>query len=260
MRMKDDRYLLFEVGGTYINAAIYKKGKVSYLDRIYTNFIYYAKEEYGISNRQLDELIDILRMTILKNEIDVFRVRVYAFSFFRKFSKRQLYELRNQVYVKLNLNFYIVEEDLEKFYLQNTKNGESLLQGIVKQEFRRVVICGSFRKHMEDVKKVALYCKQKNIEVLSPKNLDVIAVFDGSFVLFHGEKIENERESYWIENKHTNSIENADAVLICNSNGYFGNTTIYEIGYAMACNKMVVLMDCGETEFDMNFPRNYGLL
>lgn len=73
-------------------------------------------------------------------------------------------------------------------------------------------------------------------------------------------RIENERETYWIENKHTNSIENADAVLICNSNGYFGDTTIYEIGYAMACNKMIVLMDFGKTDFDMNFPRNYGLL
>ena len=38
------------------------------------------------------------------------------------------------------------------------------------------------------------------------------------------------------------------------------NTTIYEIGYAMACNKMIVLMDFGKTDFDMNFPRNYGLL
>jgi len=28
----------------------------------------------------------------------------------------------------------------------------------------------------------------------------------------------------------------------------------------MACNKMIVLMDFGETDFDMNFPRNYGLL
>ena len=62
----------------------------------------------------------------------------------------------------------------------------------------------------------------------------MVDIFDDNFVLFHGERIENERETYWIENKHTNSIENADAVLICNSNGYFGDTTIYEIGYAMA--------------------------
>lgn len=260
MKMKDDRYLLFEVSETYISAAIYEQEKMKCLDKTYINFLYCPKEMYGISNKQLKELIDILNMTILKNEIDICHVRVYAFSFFRQFNKRQLHELRNQIYVKLNLNFYIVKEDLEKFYLQNTVIGESILQGIVKQEFRTVVICGSFRKHMDDVKKVASYCKHKNIEVLSPKNLNVVDIFDDNFVLFHGERIKNERETYWIENKHTNSIENADAVLICNSNGYFGDTTIYEIGYAMACNKMIVLMDFGKTDFDMNFPRNYGLL
>lgn len=258
--MKDDKYLLFEVSKTYIGVAVYEQKKIKCLDKIDINFMYYPEEMYGINSKQLTELIDILKMTILKNEIDVCHARVYAFSFFRQFDRRQLHELRNQIYVKLNLNFYIVEEDLERFYLRNTTIGESVLQGIVKQEFRTVVICGSFRKHMNDVKKVASYCESKNIEVLSPKNLNVVDIFDDNFVLFHGEKIENERETYWIENKHTNSIENADAVLICNSNGYFGDTTIYEIGYAMACNKMIVLMDSSKTEFDMSFPRNYGLL
>ena len=114
MKMKDDRYLLFEVSETYISAAIYEQEKMKCLDKTYINFLYYPKEMYGISNKQLKELIDILNMTILKNEIDICHVRVYAFSFFRQFNKRQLHELRNQIYVKLNLNFYIVKEDLEK--------------------------------------------------------------------------------------------------------------------------------------------------
>ena len=89
--MKDDRYLLFEVSETYISAAIYEQEKMKCLDKTYINFLYYPKEMYGISNKQLKELIDILNMTILKNEIDICHVRVYAFSFFRQFNKRQLH-------------------------------------------------------------------------------------------------------------------------------------------------------------------------
>lgn len=260
MKMKDERYLLFEIGETYINSIIYAHEKIMYSENIYIHFTYCPEEKYGITEEQLKVFLEIVNSIISKTKIDFYHVRMYGFEFWDKFDKAQLFELQNYIYVKLNLNLYIVKKDLKDFYLKNTPEGETILNGIVKQEFRSVVICGSFRKHIDDVKKVATYCKNKNIEVLSPKNLNVVDVYDDNFVLFHGEKIENERETYWIENKHTTSIEKADAILICNSNGYFGNTTIYEIGYAMACNKMIVFMNWEETDFDIRFPRNYGLL
>ena len=69
--MKDDRYLLFEVSETYISAAIYEQEKMKCLDKIYINFIYYSKEMYEINKKQKQELIDILNITIVKNESDM---------------------------------------------------------------------------------------------------------------------------------------------------------------------------------------------
>ena len=104
------------------------------------------------------------------------------------------------------------------------------------------------------------YCRKKDIEVLSPQNLQYNGVFNENFVLFHGEKIVNERETYWIEHKHTKAIYDADAVIICNSEGYIGPTTIYEIGFAQALGKRVVFVDENCGEFDIYFPRDTGLL
>mgnify|MGYP006922426409 CR=1 FL=1 len=67
------------------------------------------------------------------------------------------------------------------FCLQNTVIGESILQGIVKQEFRTVVICGSFRKHMDDVKKVVFFITIHNFLENSYQNLSYQSPLKQSF-------------------------------------------------------------------------------
>lgn len=42
---------------------------------------------------------------------------------------------------------------------------------------------------------------------------------------------------------HFEKIRKSDLVIICNFNGYCGNSTTLELGYAYACGKPIVLID-----------------
>lgn len=168
--------------------------------------------------------------------------------------------IRNRFYTELGVSLNIIPKNLRRLYLNQSTNCDTILYGLCKREFQKVVICGSYRKHLSLVKRVFDYCVDRDIEVLSPKSLQLDSIFKDSFVLFHGEKITNERETHWIEHKHTEAIRNADAVIICNNEGYVGPTTIYEIGFAQALGKRIVFVDDHHGEFDINFPRDTGLL
>ena len=168
--------------------------------------------------------------------------------------------IRNRFYTKLGVYINIVPQNLRSQYINLSANSDTILYGLCNKEFQKVVICGSFRKHLSLVKRVFDYCIDRDIEVLSPKSLQLDSIFKDSFVLFHGEKITSERETHWIEHKHTEAIRAADAVIICNQQGYVGPTTIYEIGFAQALGKRIVFVDDNQGEFDINFPRDTGLL
>lgn len=171
-------------------------------------------------------------------------------------------KFRNQIYIKTGLNLILLTEQMEAFYRINQKNNDdiSLIEGISIKEFQKVVLCGSFRKYLDKVKETYEYCVKNGVDVLSPKNLTLKDMYNDNFALFHGEYISNERETYLIESKHTQAIRDADAVIICNPDGYIGTRTLYEIGYADAIGKRIIFLYKESDEFDICFPRDYGLI
>lgn len=169
--------------------------------------------------------------------------------------------LRNHIYIKTGLNLVLLTEEMESFYYTNQSNNDmSLIEGISIKEFGKVVLCGSFRKYLDKVKEAYDYCAKNGVEVLSPKNLILKDMYNDNFALFHGEHISNERETYLIESKHTDAIKDADAIIVCNPDGYIGTRTLYEIGYADALGKRIVFLYKEAEEFDICFPRDYGLI
>ena len=256
MEKRDQKFLLLEIYNGTLFSGIFDN-----ISEKFTEFLHVKiNTELATSYSAQEELILTISKIIRGNNISPLHTRVY-WSVQFDLDPHTALTIRKNFYMELGVNLNIVPLSTRNLYLiRSNALTDSILYGVCKKEFQRVVICGSFRKHLGLVKDVYNYCRNKDIEVLSPQNLQYDSVFNESFVLFHGEKIVNERETYWIEHKHTKAIYDADAVIICNSEGYIGPTTIYEIGFAQALGKRIVFVDENCGEFDIYFPRDTGLL
>nr|WP_245186863.1 hypothetical protein [Enterococcus larvae] len=149
----------------------------------------------------------------------------------------------------------------EKYGINNiVPSDANLLSGVTKQQFSKVVICGSMRKHLDDINELMNFLKNKNIDILSPKCIKNPKLFNGEFVVFSGQEISKPEESFKIELEHIKAIEEADAVLFCNPDGYIGHSTITEIGACIAFNKRIVFTNSKDIDFDLCFPKEIGLL
>jgi len=133
----------------------------------------------------------------------------------------------------------------------------NIIDGVCDTEFKSVTVCGSFRKHLDSINKVIDCFKAKGIQVLSPKKTTPVAMSEG-FVLFHGELVKNNR-TWPIERKHLLAIDESDAVVVCDFDGYIGRSTSCEIGYAIAKGKRVIFLD-GRNLKEFDFPCEIGLL
>lgn len=89
--------------------------------------------------------------------IDNEHIRLYATGIFQEFNHPDQEQLITHVYVNYGLYFNIVRPDLEQFYKEKSEaifGSQNIVQGLVLQEFRRVVICGSFQQHLEPIGQV----------------------------------------------------------------------------------------------------------
>jgi len=93
---------------------------------------------------------------------------------------------------------------------------------------RKVVISGSFRKFFEEIKKIIELFETHGWEVLSPSKSRIINPGD-EFPILESDRGSSELE---IESKHLAAISNADLLFIVNPEGYIGNSTALEIGWA----------------------------
>ena len=114
----------------------------------------------------IDNILDNLGKLV--GEINNERIRLYATGIFQQFTEVDQTKLIIHVYVNYGLYLNILKPDLEEFYLKKSSiyGAGDIIKGLVNQEFRKVVVCGSFQQHLKEIGDVMNLCYEHNIQVL----------------------------------------------------------------------------------------------
>ncbi|HSX28249.1 MAG TPA: hypothetical protein VLF60_02260 [Candidatus Saccharimonadales bacterium] len=131
----------------------------------------------------------------------------------------------------------------------------NMVHGVVRQEFRTVVLSGSFRKHLEYILKVKKELAQKNIQILSPRFEEPKNPGE-EFVVFDGEEGLSPLD---LERYHLDMIDQCDALVICSPGGYVGASALIEFGYAQAKGKRIIFTEKPEEFMLGTLPAEVGL-
>lgn len=121
----------------------------------------------------------------------------------------------------------------------------SILNGLFYKNFSNVVISGSLRRNAGVIQELISFFRKNDINVLSP-NLDDAPM--------------NKRDIMY-EYYHMNAIKMCDTLIICNENddGYIGEETLFDIGYAIANDKRIIAMKKPKNELFKLLPIEIGL-
>lgn len=117
---------------------------------------------------------------------------------------------------------------------------------------RKCVISGSFRKNIKEIEAVAEIFKERNIEVLSPTNFDIVDPNE-DFVILRSNRPEQSIKD--IESEFLERMLMADFVYLVNPNGRVGLSAAFEIGYAHSANKTVYSMEPVDDLMIRNFVK-----
>ncbi|KKK41600.1 hypothetical protein LCGC14_2617380 [marine sediment metagenome] len=96
-------------------------------------------------------------------------------------------------------------------------------------------ISGSLRKFSKEISQVVMEFKKKGIKILSPIISEIINE-GAQFIYFDHDKT---KPIALIEQSHLKSIDHSDFLYVVCPNGYIGNSTLLEIGYAIAIKKKI---------------------
>ena len=92
-----------------------------------------------------------------------------------------------------------------------------------------IVIGGSYHKFLKDINELHDKLEKSGHRVLAPircaRESKVDKKYD--YVLLQGEEEENPID---VQNRFMEKIHNADAFVVCNKNGYMGQTVSLELG------------------------------
>ncbi|MDD4156397.1 MAG: hypothetical protein PHY08_07480 [Candidatus Cloacimonetes bacterium] len=114
----------------------------------------------------------------------------------------------------------------------------------------KVVISGSFRKHLAQIMELKGYLEDFGIEVLNPKNKGTVEnLINPEFVLFDGESEVDEEE---LEKRYLKSIASSDAHIVADFDGYIGETTTSELLFACSMNIPVYLVAPIQSTYILN--------
>lgn len=95
----------------------------------------------------------------------------------------------------------------------------------------RVVISGSFRKHLQGILQLKKELEERGIEVIKPNRVKTINNIDNpNFVKFEGEE---NIHPYMLEREYFDAIGECDAHIIYNKDSYLGKSATYELGASM---------------------------
>ena len=218
----------------------------------------------SISNLMIDK-IDQSLQALEKYAVTIVNehIRVYATGLFQSLSQADQTRLIIHVYVDFGLYFNIIPQELEQFYLDNsilTNGVQDIMEGLVYQEFRKVVICGSFQQHLNEIGEVMDVMHRHNITVLSPWTTKVIPETLGTdFILLEGqEPLKNARDAWRHKYEHMEKFKPSDAIIICNPDGIIGKGTMFEFGFMVAFSKRIIFTERPKG-LTIPFPYEIGL-
>lgn len=255
MNKEEKIFVLFETNMVSVYRYLDKLEMVK-KEQIFFNETLVNNEMFNKIDNYINNLENII------GEVNNKKVRLYATGVFQDFSEEEQKQLVIHVYVTSGLNFNIIKPDLEKFYLEMSSkfNGtNNIIEGLIRQEFRTVVICGSFQKHMSQISELMGKLNEYNIEILSPWTKEVVPETLGTdFILLKGQELYNERDSWRHKFDHMNKFVKADAIIICNPNGTVGKGTMFEFGFMTAYSKRIIFTE-EPKDLSIMFPYEIGL-
>ena len=155
--------------------------------------------------------------------------------------------------------FNILPKDLEKFYLENNSN-RNMIEGLSHQEFRKVVVCGSFQQYLDDIGDVMKTVQKYGTQVLSPWTTKIVPETLGTnFILLEGqEPLKNERDTWKHKREHMEKMRKSDAIIICNPDGTIGQGTMFELGFMIAFSKRIIMTNKPK-DLSILFPYEVGV-
>lgn len=221
--------------------------------------------ETSATIEELSNAIDLFLSKFSKEfgVMDNYRVRLYATGVFQKFSQLDQDKLVISVFVNHGLYLNIIPPDLEQFYAEKSQlidGTTNIIQGLYHQEFRQVVICGSFQQYLKEIGIVMSILQKRNVSVLSPWTTKIVPETKGTnFILLEGqEPLKNHRDAWKHKYIHMNKFRHSDAIIVCNPDGVIGKGTMFEFGFMVALSKRIIFTETPR-ELSIPFPYEIGL-
>lgn len=210
---------------------------------------------------KIEKFLD--NLDVYADEVNNERIRLYATGIFQKLNQPDQTRLIIHIYVNYGLYFNIVQPELEQFYLKTSMlkfGSKNMMDGLIHQEFRKVVICGSFQEHLKDIGDVMTVLQERNIKVLSPWTTKVVPETLGTdFILLEGqEPLKNKRDAWRHKYEHMDKFRRSDAVIVCNPDGAVGQGTVFEFGFMVAISKRIIFTEMPK-DLSIPFPYEVGL-
>ena len=236
-----------------------KNNTLKMLSQEHITFVESAVSETMLE--RIDKSLDNLEAyaEVINNE----HVRLYATGIFQRLTQSDQNRLIIHIYVDYGLYFNIVQPDLEQFYLEKSMSiygDANIMHGLLHQEFRKVVVCGSFQQHLQDIGEVMNILQKHNITVLSPWTTKIVPETLGTdFILLEGqEPLKNKRDAWRHKYEHMEKFRQSDAIIVCNPGGLIGKGTMFEFGFMVAISKRIIFTEIPK-DLSIPFPYEIGL-
>ncbi|MGI0079818.1 MAG: hypothetical protein ACRECH_09340 [Nitrososphaerales archaeon] len=115
-----------------------------------------------------------------------------------------------------------------------------------------VSICGSYNKHLKEMRAAMAECKRLGIHVLIPKYAEK-KYSKNRFVYLKGERGTPKQ----LQEKNFEAITRSSFILVVDPDGYVGTSTAMEIGFSIAKGIPVFLTD-SPNDYVFRFYTEYG--
>ena len=108
-----------------------------------------------------------------------------------------------------------------------------------EKEKNTISLLGSLRKQLISIKEKTLQLEENGYKVLAPK-LSNVKTNENGFIIFEDDVSDNPIviESDFIEN-----CLKSENIIVCDKDGYVGNTVMFEIGYLLAKKKNIEFVE-----------------